>query len=81
MANTRILTGALQSFRFEGETYKIIECGMEDGQPYAEVEPSNPDLVAAIKERLRREHGLKVYLAPAIHAFLKSTTPRVDTSQ
>ena len=75
MANIRILTGALQSFRFKGEMYKIIKCGMEDGQPYAEVEPSNPDLVAATKERLRREHGLKVYLAPGYTCFPEEYNP------
>ncbi len=48
---------------------------MEDGQPYAEVEPSNPALVAAIKERLRREHGLKVYLAPGYTCFPEEYNP------
>ena len=50
-------------FRWQGNDYTIVSCGLKDDQPYAEVTPSNEKLVEELKKRIARDKALNVYLA------------------
>jgi len=49
-------------FRWNGKEYKILSCGIESGESYAEVEPKNETLEDELKQRIKQDNGLKVYL-------------------
>jgi len=48
-------------FRYKSKEYIIKKAGISDKEAYAEVEPKNENLETKLKERIKKDHGLKVY--------------------
>ena len=56
-------------FRWQGREYRIGECGILDGTPYANVTPEDPSLVEEIERRIARNNALTLYFGAGFTRF------------
>jgi hypothetical protein len=57
-------------FKWNEKFYHIVRAGITDNVAYAETEPKEAALEASLADRIQKDHGLKVYLAPGYVCFI-----------
>ena len=61
---------SLSPFRWQGEFYNVLQCEYVEGRPTVVVDPPNPDLVEAMKQRLFPRPGTsRVYIGFGFKCF------------
>lgn len=66
-------------FRWKGNQYKILECGIDNRVGYAKVDPPNSDLELELKRRVEQDNGLSVYLGLNYICFAEDYPAALDT--
>jgi hypothetical protein len=61
---------SLSPFRWKGQFFNVLQCEYVEGQPTVVVDPPNPELVAAMKQRLfPRPGSSSIYLGFGFKCF------------